>query len=53
MCNNYIHCAPADDSYTTGIAYVMPCPSGLLWNDNQKWCDWPEHTTCDLTAVEY
>ena len=45
-CNGFIQCAPADDTYTTGTVYHMPCPDGLLWNDVQKWCDWPENTTC-------
>ncbi|EME82543.1 carbohydrate-binding module family 14 protein [Pseudocercospora fijiensis CIRAD86] len=49
-CNGYIQCSPADASYTTGIVHEMPCPSGLQWNDNQKWCDWPENSTCGNTG---
>ncbi|KXT07835.1 Avr4 [Pseudocercospora musae] len=50
-CNGYIQCSPADGSYSTGIVHEMPCPSGLLWNDNQKWCDWPENTTCGMAKT--
>ncbi|USW54951.1 Putative chitin binding domain-containing protein [Septoria linicola] len=46
-CEGYIQCAPADETYTTGLIYHMPCPAGLLWNDVQKWCDWPENATCE------
>ncbi|KAM3421689.1 hypothetical protein BST61_g2073 [Cercospora zeina] len=45
-CGGYIQCQPKDTTYQTGIAYEMPCPAGLLWNDNQKWCDYPENSTC-------
>lgn len=45
-CFGYIQCQPADDSYQTGIAYRMACPPTLMWNDNQKWCDYPEASTC-------
>lgn len=34
---HYVQCNDA------GIAYQMPCPEGLLWNNKDKICDWPEH----------
>jgi len=39
-CSTFIQCTAA------GLAYVMPCPSGLEWNDNEKICDWPTQSTC-------
>jgi len=42
-CSSFIQCTAA------GLAYVMPCPSGLQWNDNEKICDWPSQSTCGRT----
>jgi len=42
-CNSFIQCTAA------GLAYVMPCPSGLQWNDDEKICDWPSQSTCGRT----
>ena len=25
---------------------VMPCPDGLEWNNNLKYCDYPANSTC-------
>ncbi|KAJ6585823.1 hypothetical protein B0H19DRAFT_849130, partial [Mycena capillaripes] len=43
-CTNFIQCTVNPDG--TGTPIVMPCPSGLEWNDNEKICDWPSSKTC-------
>ncbi|CAG2174142.1 unnamed protein product, partial [Oppiella nova] len=44
-CDTYIHCT-VDYGSRTGTPVVMPCPGGLLWNDNIKECDNPSKSTC-------
>lgn len=44
-CDNFIQCMVNADG-VTGTPVVMPCPSGLQWNDNEKICDWPSQSTC-------
>lgn len=39
-CGLFIQCNDA------GVAYEMPCPAGLQWNDNKKICDYPHQSTC-------
>ena len=45
-CNSFIQCTVNADN-KTGTPVVMPCPSGLEWNDNKKVCDWPVNSTCN------
>ncbi|EDO34779.1 predicted protein, partial [Nematostella vectensis] len=40
FCKMYIACS-------NGIAYEMPCPAGLNWNDEKKYCDWPFNAPCE------
>jgi hypothetical protein len=44
-CKSYIQCTVNADGQS-GTPVVMPCPAGLEWNDVEKWCDWPERSTC-------
>ncbi|KAF7334977.1 Carbohydrate-binding module family 14 protein [Mycena venus] len=44
-CNSYILCAVNADGMT-GTPVVMPCAPGLQWNDNDKFCVFPEDSTC-------
>lgn len=37
-CDTYISCS-------NGYMYEMPCPVGLVWDDNDKRCEWTS-TTC-------
>ncbi|CAB0030491.1 unnamed protein product, partial [Trichogramma brassicae] len=39
-CATYYHCSPGHHPM------LRPCPSGLLFNDNQKYCDWPQNVQC-------
>ena len=39
-CQKYYQCAH-------GTPYEYTCPSGLLWNDNVKTCDWPANVNCN------
>ncbi|KAL7296158.1 hypothetical protein TKK_0010699 [Trichogramma kaykai] len=39
-CATYYHCSPGH------YPILRPCPSGLLFNDNQKYCDWPQNVQC-------
>ncbi|XP_039605054.1 chitin-binding domain protein cbd-1-like isoform X1 [Polypterus senegalus] len=32
--HSYIACS-------NGLAHLMPCPSGLVFNASKDWCDWP------------
>jgi hypothetical protein len=43
-CNSFIQCVPQPDG--SGKPKIMPCPTGLEWNDNKKQCDWPQDSTC-------
>jgi len=31
-----------------GNTYVMNCPAGLHFNQNQQYCDWPANVNCSL-----
>lgn len=44
-CSSFIACEVNPDG-KTGQPSVLPCPSGLEWNDNEKICDWPANSTC-------
>ncbi|KAE8361343.1 hypothetical protein BDV27DRAFT_160806 [Aspergillus caelatus] len=44
-CDTFIQCIVNADE-TTGTPVVMPCPSGLQWNDKEKECDWPANAAC-------
>ena len=43
-CASYVQCAH-------GVAYVMSCQSGLLFNPSCSCCDWPSNVNCDGGAV--
>ena len=45
-CEQFVSCA-ADGL----IEASMSCPSGLLWNDDGQYCDWPEFSTCETEAT--
>lgn len=38
-CSKFINCA-------NSITYIMNCPTGLMFNDNTKTCDWEYNVTC-------
>lgn len=39
FCRKFVHCAP-------GIEVVADCPSGLLYNEAIKVCDYPRQANC-------
>ena len=39
-CSKFFHCNDG------GQAFIMDCPIGLQWNDEQKICDNPENANC-------
>lgn len=43
-CTTFIQCNDAK------IAYLMPCPAGLEWNNREKICDWPRNAKCPKPA---
>ncbi|OBT80428.1 hypothetical protein VF21_00840 [Pseudogymnoascus sp. 05NY08] len=48
-CNTFIQCT-VDPGERTGTPYVIPCPRGFEWNDNDKKCGSPEKSTCPASA---
>lgn len=44
-CGTYIQCQVNADG-VTGRPTVRQCPANLEWNNEKKWCDWPENSTC-------
>ena len=40
-CQKYYQCAH-------GTPYEYTCASGLLWNDQLKYCDWAANVQCNL-----
>ncbi|OBT84842.1 hypothetical protein VE02_07291 [Pseudogymnoascus sp. 03VT05] len=48
-CKKYFHCDWNADGWTATIT-VKNCPKSaagyLEWNDNEKSCDWPNHSMC-------
>ncbi|CAG2113602.1 unnamed protein product, partial [Medioppia subpectinata] len=44
-CESYIQCTAG------GVAYEMPCPVGLHWNNRAKLCDYPEVADCSAEFV--
>ena len=39
-CASYVHC-------NNGVAHVMSCQSGLLFNPTCSCCDWPNNVDCN------
>lgn len=37
-------------SCSGGVTYKRKCPSGLVWNEKGKYCDWPKNLKSDTTA---
>ena len=46
-CHTFIQCVP-NGKNKRGKPVVMHCPDGLLWNDHDKDCDYPEFATCKI-----
>ncbi|KAL3886806.1 hypothetical protein ACJMK2_026775, partial [Sinanodonta woodiana] len=50
---NYQYC-PDCHHYMTcidGTKYIMPCPSHLLWDDQNKTCFWTS-STCTMATTD-
>jgi hypothetical protein len=43
-CNTFIQCHFDNEKLNL---VVIPCPTGLEWNDNLKRCDYHESSTCN------
>ncbi|CAH1791538.1 unnamed protein product, partial [Owenia fusiformis] len=39
-CHRFYHCG------LDGIPWLKWCPSGLLWNNDRLYCDWPKNVEC-------
>lgn len=48
-CNTYIKCSVNADG-RTATSNVHSCSASLEWNDKDKICDFPEHSTCPMLA---
>ncbi|KAH0999904.1 hypothetical protein HUJ04_002885 [Dendroctonus ponderosae] len=45
-CRKFVHCAP-------GLAMIVFCQPGLLFNQAKKYCDWPREANCvEFSAVD-
>lgn len=50
-CDSFIACR-VNSNGKNGTSSVLPCPSGLEWNYNEKICDWPVNSTCKNIVQE-
>lgn len=44
-CSTFIQCVH-------GTGYIMPCPAGLHWHQEKRWCDWPHLANCEKSSEE-
>ncbi|KAK8396894.1 hypothetical protein O3P69_005107 [Scylla paramamosain] len=46
FCSKYCECVDE------GLAYVLPCPEKLLWDEKINTCNWPDNVDCGNRPVQ-